>query len=362
MARRFWGVAWVALAVLISGCAGTGSGSSGSSKRGGGYYKDHGPDANPPSNLDQIPSAVPRIEPYASGSNRPYVVFGKRYVPDTSGQPYKMRGRASWYGKKFHGNSTSNGERYDMYAMTAAHTTLPLPSYVRVTSTINGRTLILRVNDRGPFHSDRIIDLSYVAAHQLGLVGPGSGEVIVEKITHDDIRRGVPPPEGGPAVAPPMIAATPAASRHAPAQDGFPDGSDPINTIAAATPIPAIALPGPPPVTARTDVASSSSAGVATPGVSTPGEWRNTSVSTAAAPVAGAVYLQLGAFSQPGNAQALAARVQQTLSDGSLQSTTDARDTLYRVKVGPYASRVEAIAGAERIHQAIGIMPVIAAP
>ena len=114
---------------------------------------------------------MPRIEPYASGANRPYVVFGQRYVPDTTGQPYRKQGIASWYGKKFHGNSTSIGEPYDMYAMTAAHTTLPVPSYARVTSLVNGRTVIVRVNDRGPFHSDRIMDLSYVAAYKLGIIG-----------------------------------------------------------------------------------------------------------------------------------------------------------------------------------------------
>ncbi|NMK47368.1 septal ring lytic transglycosylase RlpA family protein, partial [Achromobacter sp. Bel] len=172
------------LAIAVAGCSSTGG-----RKKGGGYYKDDGPDANPPSNLDQVPDAVPRIEPYASGANRPYVVFGQRYVPDTSGQPYKQRGTASWYGKKFHGNSTSIGESYDMYAMTAAHTTLPIPSYARVTSLVNGKTIVVRVNDRGPFHSDRIMDLSYVAAYKLGIIGPGSGQVIVESIPQAEIRR-----------------------------------------------------------------------------------------------------------------------------------------------------------------------------
>ncbi|KAJ8137595.1 hypothetical protein OY671_009192, partial [Metschnikowia pulcherrima] len=124
-----------------------GCSSTGGRKKGGGYYKDDGPDANPPSNSDQVPDAVPRIEPYASGANRPYVVFGQRYVPDTTGQPYKRQGIASWYGKKFHGNSTSIGEPYDMYAMTAAPTTSPIPSYARVTSSVNGKTIIARAAD-----------------------------------------------------------------------------------------------------------------------------------------------------------------------------------------------------------------------
>ncbi|MBR8654861.1 septal ring lytic transglycosylase RlpA family protein, partial [Achromobacter sp. Marseille-Q0513] len=183
------------LAIAVAGCSSTGG-----RKKGGGYYKDDGPDANPPSNLDQVPDAVPRIEPYASGANRPYVVFGQRYVPDTTGQPYRKQGIASWYGKKFHGNSTSIGEPYDMYAMTAAHTTLPVPSYARVTSLVNGRTVIVRVNDRGPFHSDRIMDLSYVAAYKPGLIGPGTGQAVADTLRPDQ-----PPPLAphGPAAPPP---------------------------------------------------------------------------------------------------------------------------------------------------------------
>ena len=110
------------LAIAVAGCSSTGD------EKGRWLLQDDGPDANPPSNLDQVPDAVPRIEPYASGANRPYVVFGQRYVPDTTGQP--IASRASRPGTaKFHGNSTSIGEPYDMYAMTAAHTTLPVPSY-----------------------------------------------------------------------------------------------------------------------------------------------------------------------------------------------------------------------------------------
>ncbi len=168
---------------MVAGCS-----SAGGRKRGG-YYKDDGPDAHPPGNLDAVPDAMPRVEPLASGSNRPYVVFGKRYVPMTGDQPHTQRGIASWYGKKFHGNSTSIGEPYDMYAMTAAHPTLPIPSYARVTSAVNGKTIIVRVNDRGPFHDNRIMDLSYVAAYKLGIIGPGSGEVTVQRILPDEVRR-----------------------------------------------------------------------------------------------------------------------------------------------------------------------------
>jgi rare lipoprotein A len=161
----------------------------------GGYYKDDGPGDNPPSNLDTIPEAVPRLEPLSRFSNRPYSVFGVDYVPATTLRPYKERGIASWYGRKFHSQRTSNGEVYDMYAMTAAHPTLPLPSYARVTNVASGKSVVVRVNDRGPFHPGRVIDLSYAAAYRIGIAQKGSGQVEVESIL--------------PADAPPQIAVAP---------------------------------------------------------------------------------------------------------------------------------------------------------
>ena len=152
------------------------------SKKPGGYYLDDGPDANPPQNLDTIPDAVPKNEPLLPRSNKPYKALGKTYTPLTTAQNYKERGNASWYGKRFHGKKTSSGEIYDMYGMSAAHTILPLPSYVKVTNIANGRSVIVRVNDRGPFKSTRIIDLSYAAAHKLRLLSKGSGLVEVEAI------------------------------------------------------------------------------------------------------------------------------------------------------------------------------------
>jgi rare lipoprotein A len=150
--------------------------------RPGGYYKDDGPGENPPANLDGLADAVPRLEPLSRFANRPYSVFGRDYVPATSLRPYKERGLASWYGRKFHNQKTSTGEPYDMYAMTAAHPTLPLPSYARVTNLANGRSVVVRVNDRGPFHPGRIIDLSYAAAHRIGIAQAGSGQVEVESV------------------------------------------------------------------------------------------------------------------------------------------------------------------------------------
>ena len=164
----------IVMLALLAACSST-------SKKGG-YYKDDGPGANPPSNLDRVTDAKPRAEPLHRAANRPYEVFGKKYVPLASVRPFHQRGVASWYGKRFHGQKTANGETYDMYAMTAAHPILPIPSYARITHLKSGKQVIVRINDRGPFHSGRVIDLSYAAAHRLGLLGTGSGEVEIEAI------------------------------------------------------------------------------------------------------------------------------------------------------------------------------------
>lgn len=151
-------------------------------KKGGGYYQDDGPGDNAPEDLDAIPDAVPRAEPLHRFANNPYSVFGREYVPLKSAGGYRVRGVGSWYGRKFHGQKTSSGEPYDMYGMTAAHPTLPIPSYARVTNPANGKSVVVRVNDRGPFHSGRVIDLSYTAAWKLGYIGNGSTLVEVESL------------------------------------------------------------------------------------------------------------------------------------------------------------------------------------
>ena len=157
-------------------------GPTGASAGTGGFYKDDGPGLFAPSNLEEIPDAVPKMEPLLSGPMRPYVVLGKGYAPMTRLEPYKDRGIATWYGRRYHGKPTSSGEAYDMYAMTAAHTVLPIPSYVRVTNLANKKSVVVRVNDRGPFIGNRLIDLSYTAAYKLGLATAGSGMVEVEVI------------------------------------------------------------------------------------------------------------------------------------------------------------------------------------
>lgn len=160
----------------------------------GGYYQDDGPSAEPPANLADIPEAVPRAEPLSRSGNRPYTVNGRTYYPLATAEGYRERGIASWYGQKFHGRMTSSREPYDMCSFSAAHKTLPLPSFVRVTNLDNGRSAVVRVNDRGPFHEGRIIDLSYAAAIKLGLDRSGTARVEVEALA-----------------GPPALAAAPAA-------------------------------------------------------------------------------------------------------------------------------------------------------
>jgi rare lipoprotein A len=258
------------------------------SKPSGGYYQDDGPGENPPANLDAIADAVPRSEPPHRGANRPYTVFGRTYVPNVSSDPFRQQGIASWYGKKFHGQKTSIGETYDMYAMTAAHPILPLPSYVRVTNPANNKSVVVRLNDRGPFHADRIIDLSYVAAAKLDLIRRGSGAVIVERV--------------------------------------FADGTPPMNMAAQANTLPAIAPASP----ITTD--------------------------------AGALYLQLGAFSSMDNADVFRARMVRELDWNREPITVSQKDGLYRVRLGPYNVRAEAEAIAAKVKESHDFYPVISKP
>jgi rare lipoprotein A len=288
----------VFLAAALSGC-GT------PAKRPGGYYLDDGPGANPPANLNSIPEAVPRAEPINRGTSRPYVVMGRSYTPMTSHQPYRARGIATWYGRRYHGKPTASGEPYDMYAMTAAHTTLPIPSYARVTNLKNGRSVVVRVNDRGPFVDGRIIDLSYTAAHRIGVLGGGSAMVEVE------------------AIRPGSYGSIPAA----PAQP------------AAAAPMPE----SPPPVAARD------------PGLPAP---------PAAQPIpvaaeAGGHYLQLGAFGSRENAENFHTRMKAQVDGLADNLHVFPRDGLYRVQAGPYASQPEARQAAERINQTFGVRPIV---
>ncbi len=179
-------LSWMSLAVMVGlvGCA----------SRGPATGERDGPPANPPANLDRVADAVPRAEPLrVGGPNKPYTALGQTHVPMTSDLPWVESGGASWYGRKYHGRPTASGEVYDMYAMTAAHRTLPIPSYARVRNPANGREVVVRINDRGPFADGRVIDLSYTAALRLGVLN-GVVPVQVQRITLAEIILG----EGSP--------------------------------------------------------------------------------------------------------------------------------------------------------------------
>lgn len=161
------------IALVLNGC------SSGPTSR---ADRDGYPD-RPPRDVLAIPDAVPKVEPRSRyGNPQNYVVFGKRYHVMPTSDGYVERGIASWYGTKFHGQRTSSGETYDMYAMTAAHKSLPLPTYARVTNLRNGRSVVVKINDRGPFVGNRVIDLSYTAAAKLGILADGTGLVEVRAL------------------------------------------------------------------------------------------------------------------------------------------------------------------------------------
>ena len=284
--------------------------------RRGAYYQDDGPGENPPPNLEATPDAIPLDEPpLRSATNRPYVVFGRTYVPTAGNGVFRQRGTGSWYGRKFHGQKTSSGEPYDMYAMTAAHPTLPLPSYVRVTNVANGRMVVVRVNDRGPFHSERIIDLSYTAALKLGYAAQGSALVEVERVRAGDtgVLVAAAPAAPAPGAARPATAAAPGAAS---------------STAADRNPAPASV----PAVPATAVLATSTQAD--------------------------GVYLQLGAFGAQEGAEEFRIKTYQQLPWLNETIYIVARDRLHRVQLGPFADRAAAQTIADRIRESLQLKPV----
>lgn len=316
----------------------------------GGYYLDDGPGDAPPEGLYDTPDAVVRDEALSRYANRPYVVFGKTYTPLDADARYVERGMASWYGKKFQGQRTSSGELYDMYQMTAAHPTLPIPSYARVTSIGTGKSVVVRINDRGPFHAGRIIDVSYTAALKLGLLGRGSHEVEVERLLPQDpariatVRRNTP--------APVALAPLPVSMPLAPARAGSADTSlvsEPVSVQAAA------ALPTAP---LAADPLSAAWAGRADGAVDPLASARG-AVSAAGTPVVATdgFYLQLGAFSRASNAAERRARV---LATGvvSLVEIVQA-GSLHRLFGGPFATREAALEAAAALPAGLAIKALV---
>lgn len=284
--------------------------------RRGAYYKDDGPGDDIPADLDEIPDAQPRLEPLHRFANRPYNVFGKNYIPATELAAYRERGRASWYGRRFHGKPTSSGEPYDMYGMTAAHPTLPIPSYARVTNPANARAVVVRINDRGPFHKDRVIDLSYAAAHRLGYVNAGSAVVEVETIVPDGVEM-----VATASPVPPL----PGRSRRlaeVPAEERLQREADAIERLAGE--------PGVSPAGGRLGLQ-------ARPGV----------------------FLQLGAFSSVANAEGFLGLVRDEFA--SLADRLEVHDDggRFRLQLGPFASAEEARSEAGRIADVLKIRPFV---
>ncbi|HNW62472.1 MAG TPA: septal ring lytic transglycosylase RlpA family protein [Piscinibacter sp.] len=302
------------LAALLSACG------SGPKTRPG---RD-GPEANLPARLSDVPDAEPKIEAIRSGGpNKPYEVLGQNYTPMTQDRSFSERGLASWYGRKFHGRRTASGEVYDMYAMTAAHPTLPLPSYARIRNPANGREIIVRVNDRGPFHKGRIVDLSYTAALKLDLLR-GVAPVELERITFAEIRSGAWRRDAAPTVV-----------ARAPAAEAVPANAAPA-VAAAAAPLDVAPPPMAPPEP-EVDGAP------LRPLASAPrGFW-----------------IQLGAFRQRDGAESFQRRVADELDWLSPQLAVFVDTPLFRLQAGPYASRDEARAGAERVREALQLVPVI---
>lgn len=182
-------LATVGLSLLLGACSSSNSGNAGTAGKkanmdpNAGRYalKNDKLPLNPP-NVAHVPNAVPKYEPYSRRGNKPYSVYGESYNVMKNGKGFVETGKASWYGEKFHGYETSNGEPYDMYSMSGAHKTLPLPTYAKITNVDNNKQVIIRINDRGPFHSTRILDLSYAAAYKLGMVNTGTANIKLETI------------------------------------------------------------------------------------------------------------------------------------------------------------------------------------
>jgi rare lipoprotein A len=309
----------------------------------GGYYQDDGPGDHPPENLDATPDAEPKIEPYSAKNNRPYVVFGKTYVPIVDNKPFKERGIGSWYGKKFHGQKTSSGELYDMYKMTAAHPTLPIPSYARVTNLANGKQVIVRINDRGPFHPGRIIDLSYTAALKLGYLASGSSELEVDRLLPDDIARMQKEKREGqiasdqnkqsPIMPLPVAApSTPPSASQTAIEAMLRNDTNPLPSQVGTT---------------QQETATAKPASIIT------------ATSSAPATTTGNYYIQLGAYSQADRAESMRTQLMQQSANNLPTIKIAQSNALYRLLCGPFSTKEEAAAAAEKIEKVGATKPLI---
>ena len=326
-------LAWV---LLLAGCA---SGPPG--ERPGRSDRDGAPE-RPPADLAKVPDAEPRVEPIRQGGpNKPYVVLGQGYEPLSGDVSFRQRGVASWYGTKFHGRRTASGEVYSMYGMTAAHRTLPIPSYARVREVRTGQEVIVRINDRGPFHGNRVIDLSYTAAAKLGFLGKGSTEVEIERLTFEQIRTGQW--RSGTMLAQagePLLATAQSAQQAAP--EPF---EDPIMALASR-------LEGARPV---------ADAGEAGPRGTEPlmAKPAQEAQGRAYTTVTKGFWVQLAAFSQRAGVDAFQKRVADEMGHLSPLLAVFHEGAVFRLQAGPYTAREEAQAVAQRVRDGLRLVPMV---
>jgi len=380
-------------ALILAACASRGptpSRSPSGGPKSSSWPDKDGPDAVIPPDLKKVPDAVPRLESIRKGGpNKPYEVLGERYEPLADDKPLVQKGLASWYGRKFHGKPTSSGEVYNMYAMTAAHATMPIPSYARVRNPKNGREVIVRINDRGPFHKGRIIDLSYTAALKLDVLN-GVAPVEIERITYEDIRTGawtrdrdtLSPDPKVPAETPVYAAATPS---------GAPDVTTtaqlrpPATPVAAQVPVPTPVTIAPAPVPATAATTASADAALKPipitalpPGsdLPPPGQSKADAMAVAtagaiaaadpAAPVpalkiaaAQGFWLQFGAFSRLEGAEQLREQFTRGMEEIAPMLTIFKDKNLHRLQAGPFTSREDARAAADRVRSAMALTPIL---
>lgn len=363
------GFAGAALAaLLLAGCASAprqdapiGSAPSGGARPGPAPASERdGPDAQPPPDLASVPDAEPRIEPVrAGGPNKPYEVLGREYVPFTEDRSFVERGLASWYGRKFQGRRTSSGELYNMYEMTAAHPTLPIPSYARVRNPANGREVVVRINDRGPFHPGRIVDLSYTAALKLDLLR-GVAPVELERITQDEIRSGAWRRDAAPVVATARVA-----EPQAVAQTGAPVAAS--ASAPASAPAFASARAEPTPIVVAAPSAAARAVEPAAQPVPPVRVADATPPTPPAADAPGRAYtvhakgywVQLGAFRERGGAEAFQRRVGSELEWLAPLMAIFNEASVHRLQAGPFANREEAGSASLRIRHALQLVPTI---
>jgi rare lipoprotein A len=293
----------------------------------GGYYMDDGPGDNPPPGLMDVPDAEVRKDPLLARANKPYTVFGKSYTPTPLDQPYTQRGLGTWYGKKFHGQRTSSGELYDMYKMTAAHPTLPIPSYARVTNLSSGKTVVVRINDRGPFHSTRVIDVSFTAALKLGLLANGSSQLELSLLMPAEIDQ--------------MIAAR-------------KNGTPAVAAQTASAPAKATAMPKAAPMLASGSAPRELESMMQGEGGGPEG---GSVLRTGGASVQSGFYLQIGAYTRSEAAEAMRDKLAAATSSDSFDVVQVG--SVYRLYGGPHATRKDAQEAMNRIPSSMRLKPLI---